>query len=156
MPFEPNLWINASPLRYVLPDENVDYLTKVFGFEPERDMPLLNHSRMRGIVYQVPQVATGRAAFGFLHWSDGHDLSALDDAVRSRYPKEAVSRSALHVDVTTIHCFSCGCDLIAAYPDRGSLYNSREQYLAHGLIHACRTCHARFPAAVADWLDLGD
>lgn len=117
-------------------DETVD----VKGYDFRNDSAAFDHPRLRRAILDVPMGAKAWRFFGVVHWSDGTDLEALDDAARAGDDLSATLEQGIFCEIRSVQCSVCHNNHRVAVADGGMPVVTVERQRGHEFSTTCPTC----------------
>lgn len=123
------------------------------GFDFAEDASLQAHPRLRRVLTTL--IRPEPKIYGVLHWSDGSDLTMLDQKVRDGTAKDDDFATAMFAEPRTIICRSCEAQVRVLAVDTGQpLFagNRAERLRAHALKAVCPVCGEPLGVLVVEFI----
>ena len=126
------------------------------NFDEPEDRRLAHHERMRRILFSLPR--RQEVAYYLLHWSDGSDLSVLDELLAAGQDDPACFSGAVVGEARDLTCLECHSILrVIAYENvvTGLLFGSdaTARVRKHAFEKFCPVCRAPWNIGVLEFCD---
>jgi hypothetical protein len=137
------LTIGGRELMYFTPDDEItDYRTpEVVGFGELEDMQLRMNPRLRRVLTSL--ATPPPHLYGVLHWSDGSDLTMLDEKIKAGTADAGDFDGALLAEPRTIVCPTCDAQFRVLTVDAGRALFAptlENRLSRHQFRNSCTTC----------------
>jgi hypothetical protein len=127
--------------------------SEAIGFDFAEDADLREHPRLRRVLTTL--IAPEPKIYGVMHWSDGSDLTALDQKVQGGNVEDGDFAGALFAEPRTIICRACEAQVRVLAVDTGQpLFASdrAERLRAHQLKRSCPACGEHWGVPVVEFI----
>jgi hypothetical protein len=146
-----NVRIGSTEVVYLTPDSEVAEADPTpVGYDFFEDLAIRRHPRFRRVL--ISFIKPIPLYFGMLHWSDGTNLSHLDDQVRSGDPEAVGLKTGLFVQSRSLTCRACQAGLRLAVPDTGHPLVTTQLLRSHSWVRDCPVCAKPLGLLVAEVL----
>lgn len=140
--------IKTGEIIYLTPDDDiVEEDARPDGYDFFEDLELRRHPRMRRVL--TPGIGTHPSIYGFLHWTDDTDLTAMDKLAITGHLTVDDLATGLLVEARSVICRSCEAGLRLAVPVTGYPPVTAQRVQDHDLITDCPLCHESLRGLVA-------
>jgi hypothetical protein len=127
--------------------------SEAIGFDFFEEASLRNHPRLRRVLTSL--IPTKPKIYGVLHWSDGSDLTVLDQMVRDGDADNTDFAGALFAEPRSIFCLACESQLRVLAVDTGQPLFARdraERLRAHKLKGSCPVCAGHLALPIVEFI----
>ena len=143
--------VDGDEILYLTPDCYIDSESEpMLGYSVVDDLELRSHPRMRRVILPF---GPNKSFFGFLHWSDGTDLSELDRQVAARSHDPASFNGAITVESRSVNCLNCAASVRLAIASMGMQLATTERYRKHEFHRLCPVCREDLRLPYAEELE---
>jgi len=128
--------------------------SEAIGFDSFEEASLRDHPRLRRVLTSL--IRPEQKIYGVLHWSDGSDLTFLDQKVQDGHADDGDFARALFAEPRTIICQACEAQLRVLAVDTGHplLVGDRAERLrAHELRRSCPVCAEHLGLPIVEFID---
>ncbi|GAA2415993.1 hypothetical protein GCM10010420_52680 [Streptomyces glaucosporus] len=151
-----NLRFGEWEVRYFPADAPLSFRPAGSFGEPE-DRFLARHERMRRVLLLLPRWR--QAAYYLLHWSDGSDLSVLDELITTGQGDPAYFSGAVVGEMRGITCLEChGILRVVVYENvvTSLLFgdDAVRRSRTHSFERSCRVCQSPWTVSALEFCDV--